>query len=62
MGWNATKPDHPESRAILVDELVYSKKKIIDFLLTLGGFKSAIKIIRDFSKIGPKYVGTLLLD
>ncbi len=54
MGWNATKADHPETRAILVDENVYSKKKIIDFLITLGGFKSALRIINDFSRIGPK--------
>ncbi|VDL59976.1 unnamed protein product [Hymenolepis diminuta] len=54
MGWNATRPDHPESRAIVVDETIYSKRKIIDFLLTLGGFKSAIRIVRDFAKLGIK--------
>ncbi|VDN96821.1 unnamed protein product [Rodentolepis nana] len=54
MGWNATSPDHPESRAIVVDESIYSKRKIIDFLLTLGGFKSAIRIVKDFTKFGIK--------
>ncbi|KAL5112724.1 DNA mismatch repair protein Msh6 [Taenia crassiceps] len=54
MGWNATRPDHPESRAIVVDETIYSKRKIMDFLLALGGFKSAILIIKDFSRFGVK--------
>lgn len=54
MGWNATRPDHPESRAVVVDETIYSKRKIIDFLLTLGGFKSAVRIVKDFAKLGLK--------
>ncbi|VDK33025.1 unnamed protein product [Taenia asiatica] len=54
MGWNATRPDHPESRAIVVDETIYSKRKIMDFLLALGGFKSAIPIIKDFSRFDVK--------
>ncbi|KAH9286596.1 DNA mismatch repair protein Msh6 [Echinococcus granulosus] len=54
MGWNATRPDHPESRAIVVDETIYSKRKIMDFLLALCGFKSAILIIKDFSRFGVK--------
>ncbi|KAM7540693.1 hypothetical protein Aperf_G00000029658 [Anoplocephala perfoliata] len=54
MGWNATRPDHPDSRAVVVDETIYSKRKIIDFLLTLGGFKSALRIIKDFSKLSIK--------
>ena len=54
LGWNATRPDHPESRAVVVDEMIYSKRKIIDFLSALGGFKSALRIIKEFSKFDAK--------
>lgn len=36
--------NHPDSRAILFDGPLYSKKKIADFLLTLEGFRSAQKV------------------
>ncbi|VDM18764.1 unnamed protein product [Hydatigera taeniaeformis] len=54
MGWNATKAGHPESRAIVVDETIYSKRKIMDFLLALCGFKSAIIIVKAFSRFSVK--------
>lgn len=50
MGWNATRADHPDSRAVLFEESVYSKKKIIDFLATLNGFKTAKGLMNDFAK------------
>ncbi|CAH6778077.1 DNA mismatch repair protein Msh6 [Phodopus roborovskii] len=37
--------NHPDSRAIMYEETTYSKKKIIDFLSTLEGFKVVCKII-----------------
>lgn len=35
---------HPDSRAIFYEDQIYSKKKIMDFIATLEGFKSAFKI------------------
>ncbi|XP_066863743.1 DNA mismatch repair protein Msh6 isoform X3 [Kogia breviceps] len=37
--------NHPDSRAIMYEETTYSKKKIIDFLSALEGFKVLCKII-----------------
>uniref|UniRef100_A0A5F5Q2B1 DNA mismatch repair protein n=1 Tax=Equus caballus TaxID=9796 RepID=A0A5F5Q2B1_HORSE len=37
--------NHPDSRAIMYEETTYSKKKIIDFLSALEGFKVICKII-----------------
>ncbi|XP_066999808.2 DNA mismatch repair protein Msh6 [Anabrus simplex] len=35
---------HPDSRAIFYEEHIYSKRKILDFLSALSGFKSSMKI------------------
>ena len=35
---------HPDSRAIFFEDRIYSKKKILEFISTLTGFKSAEKI------------------
>ncbi|XP_052504033.1 DNA mismatch repair protein Msh6 [Budorcas taxicolor] len=37
--------NHPDSRAIMYEETTYSKKKIIDFLSALEGFKVICKVI-----------------
>ncbi|XP_034753727.1 DNA mismatch repair protein Msh6 [Etheostoma cragini] len=37
--------DHPDSRAVLYEEVTYSKRKIADFLSTLEGFKTMQEII-----------------
>ncbi|KAL1783825.1 DNA mismatch repair protein Msh6 [Sigmodon hispidus] len=37
--------NHPDSRAIMYEETTYSKRKIIDFLSALEGFKVLCKII-----------------
>ncbi|XP_031212655.1 DNA mismatch repair protein Msh6 [Mastomys coucha] len=37
--------NHPDSRAIMYEEMTYSKKKIIDFLSALEGFKVMCKIV-----------------
>ncbi|XP_069702294.1 DNA mismatch repair protein Msh6 isoform X2 [Periplaneta americana] len=39
---------HPDSRAIFFEDHTYSKKKIMEFLSTLTGFKSAEKIVSLF--------------
>lgn len=38
-------PDHPDSRAILYEEVVYSKRKIADFLSALEGFKAMQNVL-----------------
>ncbi|CAJ1067444.1 DNA mismatch repair protein Msh6 [Xyrichtys novacula] len=37
--------DHPDSRAVLYEEVTYSKRKIADFLAALEGFKTMQEII-----------------
>lgn len=44
LGNPARAKDHPDSRAILYEEKTYSKNKIHDFVTTLNGFESAIRI------------------
>ncbi|XP_021924020.1 DNA mismatch repair protein Msh6 isoform X2 [Zootermopsis nevadensis] len=39
---------HPDSRAIFFEDRIYSKRKILDFISTLAGFKSAEKIVSLF--------------
>nr|XP_033795890.1 DNA mismatch repair protein Msh6 isoform X1 [Geotrypetes seraphini] len=38
--------NHPDSRAVLYEETIYSKKKIADFLSALEGFKVMQEVIR----------------
>ncbi|KAK7479072.1 hypothetical protein BaRGS_00029664 [Batillaria attramentaria] len=52
--------DHPEGRAILYEEVTYSKRKIEDFLSTLVGFKAALKISRKFTKMADQMKSKLL--
>jgi DNA mismatch repair protein MSH6 len=35
---------HPDSRAIFFEDHIYSKRRILEFISTLAGFKSAEKI------------------
>ncbi|CAB1338447.1 unnamed protein product [Coregonus sp. 'balchen'] len=42
--------DHPDSRAVLYEEVTYSKRKIADFLSALEGFKTMQEIV---SILGP---------
>jgi DNA mismatch repair protein MSH6 len=41
--------DHPDSRAILYEEALYSKKKISDFLSVLSGFEAGMGIVDVFA-------------
>lgn len=43
--------NHPDSRAIMYEETTYSKKKIIDFLSALEGFKVTCKIIGTIEEV-----------
>ncbi|XP_013373023.1 PREDICTED: DNA mismatch repair protein Msh6 [Chinchilla lanigera] len=43
--------NHPDSRAIMYEETTYSKKKIIDFLSALEGFKVMCKIIEIIEEV-----------
>lgn len=45
MGTPLKGQDHPDSRAILYEEVVYSKRKIADFLAALEGFKVMNEIV-----------------
>lgn len=40
--------DHPESRAVFYEADIYNKRKLLDFLSTLDGFKESIAIVLEF--------------
>ncbi|XP_061600826.1 DNA mismatch repair protein Msh6 isoform X2 [Cololabis saira] len=52
--------DHPDSRAVLYEEVTYSKRKIADFLSALEGFKTMQEIISIFAPIFGQFQSTLL--
>ncbi|KAL8582855.1 hypothetical protein ACOMHN_042688 [Nucella lapillus] len=52
--------NHPEGRAVMYEEVTYSKRKIEDFLATMGGFKTGMKIMKKFSKAGSDFKSKLL--
>ncbi|XP_071337062.1 DNA mismatch repair protein Msh6 isoform X2 [Trachinotus anak] len=52
--------DHPDSRAVLYEEVTYSKRKIADFLSALEGFKTMQEIISVFAPVLGKFGSTLL--
>jgi len=41
--------NHPDGRAIFFEDLVYSKRKIEDFLSALTGFQSAVNVVEKFA-------------
>ncbi|XP_061481629.1 DNA mismatch repair protein Msh6 [Rhineura floridana] len=45
IGSSLKNPKHPDNRAVLYEEARYSKKKIIDFLSALEGFKVIVEVI-----------------
>ncbi|XP_054841722.1 DNA mismatch repair protein Msh6 isoform X2 [Eublepharis macularius] len=45
IGSSFKNQNHPNNRAIMYEEMRYSKKKIVDFLSTLEGFKIILEII-----------------
>ncbi|XP_029031109.1 DNA mismatch repair protein Msh6 [Betta splendens] len=54
--------DHPDSRAVLYEEVTYSKRKIADFLSALEGFKTMQEIISVFAPVVGEFRSTLLVQ
>ncbi|KAF7662355.1 hypothetical protein LDENG_00237750 [Lucifuga dentata] len=52
--------DHPDSRAVLYEEVTYSKRKIADFLSALEGFKTMQEIISVLALVSGEFRSTLL--
>uniref|UniRef100_A0A3B4TRZ6 DNA mismatch repair protein n=1 Tax=Seriola dumerili TaxID=41447 RepID=A0A3B4TRZ6_SERDU len=52
--------DHPDSRAVLYEEVTYSKRKIADFLSALEGFKTMQEIISVLAPVSGEFCSTLL--
>ncbi|XP_042357568.1 DNA mismatch repair protein Msh6 isoform X2 [Plectropomus leopardus] len=52
--------DHPDSRAVLYEEVTYSKRKIADFLSALEGFKTMQEIITVLAPVSGESQSTLL--
>uniref|UniRef100_A0A3B4YAY6 DNA mismatch repair protein n=1 Tax=Seriola lalandi dorsalis TaxID=1841481 RepID=A0A3B4YAY6_SERLL len=52
--------DHPDSRAVLYEEVTYSKRKIADFLSALEGFKTMQEIISILAPVSGEFCSTLL--
>ncbi|XP_001382177.3 DNA mismatch repair protein Msh6 [Monodelphis domestica] len=51
---------HPDSRAIMYEETTYSKKKIVDFLSALEGFKVMCKIIGIMEEVVDNFKSKIL--
>ncbi|XP_067666471.1 DNA mismatch repair protein Msh6-like [Haliotis asinina] len=60
LGSASRSKKHPDSRAILYEEVTYSKRKIEDFLATLGGFKSAFQMAQKVQTDISKFKSSLL--
>ncbi|KAM7385751.1 hypothetical protein PAMP_001809 [Pampus punctatissimus] len=52
--------DHPDSRAVLYEEVTYSKRKIADFLSALEGFQTMQQIISVLSPVSADFQSRLL--
>ncbi|XP_061645650.1 DNA mismatch repair protein Msh6 isoform X1 [Phyllopteryx taeniolatus] len=53
-------PDHPDSRAVLYEEVTYSKRKIADFLSAFEGFQTMQEIVNVFAAVTGNFQSTLL--
>lgn len=56
LGHAKRSKEHPDSRAIMFESEVYSKRKIDSFLSVLEGFKSALQVVPLFADVKIKYV------
>ncbi|XP_077437826.1 DNA mismatch repair protein Msh6 [Vanacampus margaritifer] len=52
--------DHPDSRAVLYEEVTYSKRKIADFLSALEGFQTMQEIVNVFASVTGDFQSKLL--
>lgn len=59
----AYKPDedHPDCRAVMYEDVTYSKRKINDFINCLNGFKQAFNIVELFKQAISNFKSPLLL-
>jgi len=62
LGHRPLDSDHPENRAILYEDITYSKRKIQDFLSALAGLKIANEIVQIFSKYNDISSSSVLLN
>jgi len=62
LGHRPLDSDHPENRAILYEDITYSKRKIQDFLSALTGLKIANEIVQIFSKYDDISSSSILLN
>ena len=62
LGHRPLDSDHPENRAILYEDITYSKRKIQDFLSALTGLKIANEIVQIFSKYNDIVSSSALLN
>lgn len=60
MGTPLKGQNHPDSRAILYEEIVYSKRKIADFLSALEGFKTMQEIVSIMESVSAGFKSKLL--
>ncbi|MCI4376690.1 hypothetical protein PGIGA_G00191290 [Pangasianodon gigas] len=60
MGTPLKAQDHPDSRAVLYEEIVYSKRKIADFLSALEGFKTMQEIVSIMESVSVGFQSKLL--
>lgn len=60
MGTPLKGQDHPDTRAILYEEVVYSKRKIADFLAALEGFKVMREIVSNMESVADGFKSKLL--
>lgn len=52
--------DHPDGRAVLYEEVTYSKRKIADFLSALEGFQTMQEIVCVFTPLSSEFRSTFL--
>ncbi|KAM8859492.1 DNA mismatch repair protein Msh6 isoform 2-T2 [Spinachia spinachia] len=52
--------DHPDGRAVLYEEVTYSKRKIADFLSALEGFKTMQEVVAVLAPVSGKSQSALL--
>lgn len=60
MGTPLKEQGHPDSRAVLYEEIVYSKRKIADFLSALEGFKTMQEIVSIMESVSAGFKSKLL--
>ncbi|KAF5900360.1 DNA mismatch repair protein Msh6, partial [Clarias magur] len=60
MGTPLKGQDHPDSRAVFYEEIVYSKRKIADFLSALEGFRAMQEIVTMMESVSVGFKSKLL--